>query len=688
MIPKPAVCTALVLGVSASFLATRAAIAADAPFRAGAAVVDVTPTSLPVLVNGNFLQAKADTVRDRLAARALVLDDGTTRLAIVVVDSCMMPRELLDAAKALAWKRTGIPVDRMLVSATHTHSAPAAMGALGCDADPAYVAFLPGRIAEAIESAARALESAKIGWVVVDDYEHTHCRRWIRRPDKVLVDPFGQKTARANMHPGYQSPDVIGPSGPVDPGLSVLSVQASDGRPIAVLANYSMHYFGAEPLSADYYGRFASALARKVGGGTADARFVAIMSQGTSGDQHWMDYSRPKSNITIEAYAEAVASVAYNAYKSVTYRDRITLAMAETTLSLRRRVPDGARLAWARPILEKLGGQPPRNLPEVYAREAVFLHEQPERELKMQAIRIGDLGIAAIPDEVYALTGLKIKAHSPLATTFTIELANGSEGYIPPPEQHLLGGYTTWPARTAALEVQAEPKIVEAVLGLLEKVAGQPRREPLEAHGPSAKRILAAKPVAYWRLNEMQGTALRDASSFQAAARYEGGVALYLEGVPSPALSSEGTLNRAPHLAGGHIEARVENLGGNHTVELWFWQALPGAADLVVGDDVRLSLIPGGLEIATDEARGSASKGRELKGWHHLALTHSAGDRAAAYLDGVLWLSVRPPVRPGGDVLFLFGGGREGGHGLEGKLDEIAVFDRVLTADEIAAHSK
>ncbi|HEX8204281.1 MAG TPA: hypothetical protein VF590_27635, partial [Isosphaeraceae bacterium] len=62
-------------------------------FRAGACVVDVSPPRLPVLINGGFLQATAGTVRDPLHARCLVLDDGATRIALVVVDSCMMPRD-------------------------------------------------------------------------------------------------------------------------------------------------------------------------------------------------------------------------------------------------------------------------------------------------------------------------------------------------------------------------------------------------------------------------------------------------------------------------------------------------------------------------------------------------------------------------------------------------------------------
>jgi hypothetical protein len=93
------------------------------------------------------------------------------------------------------------------------------------------------------------------------------------------------------------------------------------------------------------------------------------------------------------------------------------------------------------------------------------------RQLKLQAIRIGSLGIAAIPCEVYGSTGLAIKAASPFSTTMNISLANGGDGYIAPPEQHKLGGYTTWRARTSCLEELAEPKIKAAVVELLVEVA-------------------------------------------------------------------------------------------------------------------------------------------------------------------------------------------------------------------------
>src|SRR3954447_25659132 len=79
--------------------------------RAGAAVVDVTPDRLPVIANCMFPERTSNVVNDRLHARGLVLDDGSTKLAIVIVDSCMMPRELLDRAKKVAHESTGIPVE-------------------------------------------------------------------------------------------------------------------------------------------------------------------------------------------------------------------------------------------------------------------------------------------------------------------------------------------------------------------------------------------------------------------------------------------------------------------------------------------------------------------------------------------------------------------------------------------------
>ncbi|MDR3634650.1 MAG: LamG domain-containing protein, partial [Isosphaeraceae bacterium] len=539
---------------------------------------------------------------------------------------------------------------------------------------------------------------------VFDDEARTHCRNWIRRPDRVLADPFGDRTVRANMHPGYQSPDVIGPSGPVDPAVSVVMFRTPEGRPLAVLANYSMHYFGASPVSADYFGRFAARVGRLLRAKDGDRPCVAMMSQGTSGDQHWMDYGRPKDNTTIESYSDAIADEVVAACRAIEFRPWVSLAMAESRVTLRRRTPDEKRLAWARPIVAAMEGRIPRSQAEVYAREAIYLHEEPERELKLQAVRLGDLGIAAIPNEVFALSGLQIKARSPLPTTFVMELANGAEGYIPSPEQHVLGGYNTWPARTAALEVGAEPKIVALVLGLLEKVAEKPQRLPEERHGPYARAVLGSKPVAYWRLSEMSGGRAADATGQQRTASFEGGVALYLEGPASPAFSGETTKNRAIHLAGGHLVSRPLELGERTTVEFWFWNGLPNDARPVTGvllseagAHVRSPTGPrltiggrhGRLVLIRDPHTPEGVQGvTEIapRSWHHVAMVRE-GEKAVVYLDGKLDLSAPlVPEKTAGPKVIHIGGAPLQTDNLEGRIDEVAVYDRALGIDEIRAH--
>lgn len=110
----------------------------------------------------------------------------------------------------------------------------------------------------------------------------------------------------------------------------------------------------------------------------------------------------------------------------------------------------------------------------IYAQEALELAKFPATvPVRLQAIRIGDLGITAIPCEVFAETGIAIKKTSPLEKTFTIELANGYNGYLPTAQQHEWGGYETWPARSAYLETGAEAKIRQTILELLEQVAAK-----------------------------------------------------------------------------------------------------------------------------------------------------------------------------------------------------------------------
>ncbi len=443
--------------------------------RAGAAASNITPP-LGVSLDGTIMQiGPARHVHDELYARCVVLDDGRTRVAIVVCDLTMISEDVLDQAKDLAQRQTGIPTGHMLISGTHTHMAPRVIGIGKGELDRQYYGFLVRRIADAVTRAVNNLAPAKAGGAAVAEPQYVHGRRWIMKPGTVPPNPFGERGERAVMG-GRPPTNRLGPAGPVDPEVSVLSVRHADGRPLAVLANYGIHYaaYKSGVVSSDYFGRFAGQLARCLGADDLDPPFVGIMSNGTSGD-----VGKPRGGFEmIRTVGDRLAKTVAALCQRIEHRDTVSLAVCERALELGVRRPDEARLRWARTLWSKSQGKTKLTRPEVYARETIELSKYPPNvSLKLQALRVGEVGIAAIPCEPFAETGLAIKKGSPLEPTYVIGLANGYHGYLPTARQHELGGYETWAARSSCLEVQAESKIRAAMIDLLRAVnASRPGR--------------------------------------------------------------------------------------------------------------------------------------------------------------------------------------------------------------------
>ncbi|HLT93811.1 MAG TPA: hypothetical protein VKZ56_04580, partial [Membranihabitans sp.] len=101
-------------------------------------------------------------------------------------------------------------------------------------------------------------------------------------------------------------------------------------------------------------------------------------------------------------------------------------------------------------------------------RETILIQEYPRQvDMILQAFRIGELAIAAIPCEVFVEIGLHLKENSPIKPMFTVSLANGYYGYLPTPQHHEWGGYETWRARSSFLEVEASDKITDVLMQLL-----------------------------------------------------------------------------------------------------------------------------------------------------------------------------------------------------------------------------
>lgn len=451
-------------------------------FRAGAFAADITPLKFPVSSNGSMTDRMATLAHAPLHARCLVLDDGTTAIAFAVCDCCMIPRDLFDAAKDLASRKTGIPINRMLMSATHTHTGVTVAAIFQSEPDEEYRKFLIEQIAAGIEQARKNLAPAKVGWGSGINAAQVFNRRWFMRPGTQLRDPFGDTTDRVQMNPPRGSAALDKPSGPTDPEIGILSVQSRDGKPMALLANYSLHYVGGVPgnaLSADYFGVFAERMSQLLKATDAKPAFVGIMSNGTSGNINNIDFTlksaQPREPYEqIQLVAAHVAVTAEKAYRQIQHQDDASLAMAEREVELSVRIPSPEDLSKANDLLQKAGAGPYSGINEIYARETILLSKYPSTvKAKLQALRIGKLGIVTTPCETFVETGLAIKQQSPMEKTFTIELANGYNGYLPTAEHHELGGYETWRARSAYLAADSELKIRQTLVEMLKEVDGQ-----------------------------------------------------------------------------------------------------------------------------------------------------------------------------------------------------------------------
>jgi len=464
-----------ILSLSLMFVCAASAVAQTAgegSFRAGAVAMDITPLKLPVSMTGSFQDRQATSVHDPLHARCIVMESGDVRVAIVVCDVALISRDIFDAAKKMASRSTGIPENHILMSSTHTHTAPTVVPLAQCHPDLDYVIYLTRRIAEAIEQANKRLAPARIGWGVTDDPSEVGNRRWFIKPEAIAETPIGIKTDKVRTNPPRDNDLLIKPAGPVDPAISILSIQDNKGKPLALLGNYSLHYVGGIPpnqLSADYFGEFARRIGERL---EAPESFVGILSNGSSGDINNYRFRSPRPRAgpfeRIKAVADKIAAASENMALSIQHSENSIIAMRERKIDLGVRRPDDDLLKRSKNILAKAKDPDRLNSVEMYAMEQIRLHEFPvAMNLKLQTLRIGDLAIVAIPCEVFAEIGLEIRKKSPFKHTFVIGLANGYNGYLPTPEQHRLGGYETWPCSWSYLETEASTKIVQETLEML-----------------------------------------------------------------------------------------------------------------------------------------------------------------------------------------------------------------------------
>jgi neutral ceramidase len=454
-----------------------------ARLQAGAAVVDITPREFPIRVRGRL----RDRAHDALHARALVFSDGMTTLAIAVVDNLGVAAEACDDAKEIAARQCGIAHENIMIASTHTHSAPSSNATEGEPAVVAYRRVIVEGMAESIVRAHAALQPASIGYGSHPLDEEVRNRRWYLKPGKMTPNPWGMMD-KVKTNAGQSEEVLDRPAGPIDPDVMVLSVHdARKRKPIALFANYALHYVGGLPegcVSADYFGEFCRLVPTRLRAGDD---FLAMLSNGASGDINNLPrlFQRPprEPGEQLRIVAGKAADAAWFAWKKIDdYQTTVPIAMIERPITLALRRPTAAQVASSKATLAITDKDELASLPkkaESYARKTMSMLHGGQLTVPLQAIRLGETALCAVPFETFAEIGLELKQRSPFANTIVVGIANGYNGYLPTPEQHSLGGYETW-LGTCRVQEDASVLIIEQLLQMLEELRQQTDHQPPE----------------------------------------------------------------------------------------------------------------------------------------------------------------------------------------------------------------
>ncbi len=443
-----------------------------AVLRAGAAKSNITPP-LGVSLAGHMRDRKASHIHDELFARSLVLDNGKTRIVIIICDLMAIGGDAVVKAKELIQERTGIPPENILIAATHSHTAPTTVHVFQSEPEQEYIEWMIVRIADSAQRAVNNLQPAQIGWGIGCEDRLVFNRRSFLKPGTMPKNPWGRTDDKVKMNPGSENPNIVKPAGPIDPDLPLLAVKDLDGDPIAVIGNYTLHYVGGgnnNEVSADYFGVWTDIIEREWGSSTPMTKppCVAMLTNGCSGDINNIDpnhrLKQPYPYHQMYKVARIAANEALLALQDIEYHKWVPLAMRVAPLEFGVRKPSAQEVQEAKEILEQTEGEL-KTLQQIYARETVLIDRwEDTAPTLVQSIQIGDVGIVTLPGEAFVELGLEVKEKSPFPVTFCIELANDYRGYIPTEAAHELGGYETWRARSSYLAPNAAPEMVRAGL--------------------------------------------------------------------------------------------------------------------------------------------------------------------------------------------------------------------------------
>ena len=430
--------------------------------RIGLADVDITPPQGYPMA-GYYHERLAMGRRDPLKAKAIVFRGSSTSAAWVACDLIGIARDLCLAVRREASLRTGIPAEQIVITGTHTHTAPDYtrelydhLGGRPAPANrPAYAPRLIQRLVDVIVAANdRAAPAVLDAGVAIQTTPVSFNRRFLMQDGSV-------KTWQR-----LDAPGVLRAAGPIDPQIGLVAVRSLDRRQtLGVLSNFALHLdtVGGQMWSGDYPHVIERGLRQKYG-----ESLVSLFGTGTCGD---INHSDPvaKERLKMEAIGESLAATILPALEQLEPVASPSLQVRSGVVRLPLQEVADAQLERARQLLPAAAaGQKVDFFDQVSAYKAVVIdhfRNQPakikspdyigwglsnswggvggELPVEVTTIALGrDVGLVFLPGEVFVELGLAIKQASPFRTTLVVELANCVETiYIPTRAAYAQGSY-------------------------------------------------------------------------------------------------------------------------------------------------------------------------------------------------------------------------------------------------------
>ncbi len=393
---------------------------------------EITPP-LGCHIPGYFNLRQGSDVKDRLFARACVIDDGEKKTAIISVDDCTNLNNICrDEIKARITRFVGIPAENILLASTHSHTAIPSVEHEDADATAnreGYFTVVSKLIADCAILAAYRLEDSVFEYACGDAPGIAFCRDYI------------MKNATPQTNPPRTSPEIVGPCSETDSELPIVFVKDSSNTPKGAIISFACHpdcVDGTE-YSGDYISELSIQLKKVFG-----PDFVTVFLLGTCGDINHFDVSR-KSDAP-DHYRMMGKILAGEAVKAIAKAVPVSgdkLNVKYETLPLPRLEIEQEKIDFAKHCIETIKPDPNAKIaadntdPDQYnlamSKSLMrFLDNTPETlDVPVQFIGIGDFKLFAFPSEVFCCFGLRVKRESGAEKRMVSTLSNGSFGYIP-----------------------------------------------------------------------------------------------------------------------------------------------------------------------------------------------------------------------------------------------------------------